>query len=44
LIPPSDKERILDGRLYHPTKRGVARGLSTINRRRSTAPVGFVLE
>ncbi len=44
LIPPTDKERVLEGKLYHPTKRSVAKGPAAINRRRSSAPIGFVLE
>jgi pilus assembly protein CpaC len=42
--PASDKERLVDGRLYHPTPRGPEQGPETPDRHRTRAPMGFVLE
>lgn len=44
LEPPSDKERIVDGRLYHPTPRSPEPPPTTPNRRKPKAPIGFVLD
>lgn len=44
LIPPTDEERLVQGRLYHPTARGPDSVPLTPNKRKTTAPIGFVLD
>ena len=44
LVPPSDKERLLHGRLYHPTSRAPQSTPVTPNKRKARAPIGFVLD
>lgn len=42
--PPSDEERLVQGRLYHPTPRKPERGPVTPNKHKARAPIGFVLD
>jgi len=44
IIPPSDKERLAQGALYHPTPRAPESTPAVPNKRITRAPVGFVLD
>jgi pilus assembly protein CpaC len=42
--PPSDHERLVQGRLYHPTPRKPVAAPVTPNKHKARAPIGFVLD
>ena len=42
--PPSDEDRLLHGRLYHPTSRAPESKPEPPNKRGTRAPIGFVLD
>lgn len=44
LTPPSDKDRILHGRLYRPTPRSGEKGPAPLARRQPRGSMGFVLD